>query len=356
MNSRRKSGSVGGDLVRPFPRKSPRGRLPVALTPLLRQIDRFPRCRVLILGDVMLDEYMWGSVSRISPEAPVPVVAVRSESVKVGGAGNVAANVAALGGQASLIGLVGNDAAAERLSHELDLAGVKSDGLIVDPSRPTTIKSRVVAGSQHVVRFDRESDAPASRTIQARVLAAVRERLPAADVLLISDYAKGLVGPGLVREVLALAARQRRQVAVDPKVQHLSLFKGVTVVAPNHHEAAAAARLPVRSETDLIRVGRLLLRRLRARAVLITRGEQGMSLFETGKAAVHIPTVAREVYDVTGAGDTVMGGLSLALAAGADMYAAAVIANYAAGVVVGKRGTATVTRGELERALRDGRL
>ncbi len=323
---------------------------------LLRHLPRFPRCRVLILGDVMLDEYMWGTASRISPEAPVPVVAVRSESVKVGGAGNVATNVAALGGQASLIGLVGNDMAAERLGHELELAGVKSDRLIVDPSRPTTIKSRVVAGSQHVVRFDRESDVPVSQAIRARVVAAVRERLPEVDVLLISDYAKGLVGPGLVRAVLALAARQGRMVAVDPKVQHLPLFQGVTVVAPNHHEAAAATHLPLRSEADLLRVGRTLLRRLRARALLITRGEKGMSLFEAGKAVVHIPTVAREVYDVTGAGDTVMGALSLALAAGAAMHEAAIIANYAAGVVVGKRGTATVSRGELEQALRDGRL
>ncbi len=304
----------------------------------------------------MLDEYVWGTVSRISPEAPVPVVAVRSESVKVGGAGNVATNVAALGGQASLIGLVGDDAVAERLGHELELAGVKSDGLIVDRSRPTTVKSRVVAGSQHIVRFDRESDAPILPAIRERVVAAVRERLSGTDVLLISDYAKGLIGPGLVREVLAVAARQGRIVAVDPKVQHLPLFKGVTVVAPNHHEAAAAARLQVRNEADLLRVGRVLLRRLQARAVLITRGEQGMSLFEAGKAVVHIPTVAREVYDVTGAGDTVMGALSLALAARADMREAAIIANYAAGVVVGKRGTATVTRGELERALRDGKL
>jgi D-beta-D-heptose 7-phosphate kinase/D-beta-D-heptose 1-phosphate adenosyltransferase len=268
----------------------------------------------------------------------------------------VATNVAALGGRASLIGMVGNDAAAERLGHELELAGVKSDGLIVDASRPTTIKSRVVAGSQHVVRFDRESDAPMSRAVRARVVAAVQEQLSGADILLISDYAKGLVGPGLVREILAFATRHRKLVAVDPKVQHLPLFKGVTLVAPNHHEAAAAARVSVRGEADLLRVGRSLLRRLKARALLITRGEQGMSLFETGKPVAHIPTVAREVYDVTGAGDTVMAALSLALAAGADMHAAAIIANYAAGVVVGKRGTATVTRAELERALRDGTL
>jgi len=324
--------------------------------PRLRKwLDRFPRCRVLILGDVMLDEYMWGTVSRISPEAPVPVVAVRSESVKIGGAGNVASNVAALGGRATLIGLVGNDVAAERLGHELEMAGIKSDGLIVDGSRPTTIKSRVVAGSQHVVRFDRESDAPVSQAIRGQVIAAVRERLREADVLLISDYAKGLVSPALVRAVLALAARERRLVAVDPKVQHLALFKGVTVVAPNHHEAAAAARIPVRDEADLVRAGQRLLRSLKARAVLITRGEHGMCLFEEGRPVMHIPTVAREVYDVTGAGDTVMGALSLALAAGADMREAAVLANFAAGVVVGKRGTATVSRAELERALRDGR-
>lgn len=323
---------------------------------LIHHLPRFSACRVLIVGDVMLDEYMWGTVSRISPEAPVPVVAVRSESVRVGGAANVAANVAALGGQATVIGLTGDDAAAERLGHELELAGVKSDGLIPDGSRPTTIKSRVVAGSQHVVRFDRESDLPVSRAIRARVVAAIRERLPEADVLLISDYAKGLVSPGLVRDVLALAARHRRMVAVDPKVQNLSLFKGVTVVAPNHQEAAAAVRLVVRSMADLLRVGRILLRRLKARGILITRGEQGMSLFEAGKPVVHIPTVAREVYDVTGAGDTVMSALSLALAAGAGMHEAAVIANYAAGVVVGKRGTATVTRAELERSLRDGKV
>jgi D-beta-D-heptose 7-phosphate kinase/D-beta-D-heptose 1-phosphate adenosyltransferase len=325
-------------------------------TSLLHHVARFSRCRVLILGDVMLDEYMWGAVSRISPEAPVPVVAVQSESVKVGGAGNVATNVAALGGRATLVGLVGNDAAAERLSHELELHGVKGDGLVEDRSRPTTIKSRVVAGSQHVVRFDRESDAPLSRAVRAQVMAAVRQRLPEADVLLISDYAKGLVSPGLVREVLALAARYHRMVAVDPKVQNLLLFKGVTLVAPNHHEAAAAAHLTIRSEADLLRVGQVLLRRLKARGVLVTRGEQGMSLFEAGKPVVHIPTMAREVYDVTGAGDTVMGALSLALAAGATMGEAAVIANFAAGVVVGKRGTATVTRAELEQALRDGRM
>jgi D-beta-D-heptose 7-phosphate kinase/D-beta-D-heptose 1-phosphate adenosyltransferase len=276
---------------------------------------------------------------------------VRGETVKVGGAGNVAANIAALGGQVRLVAVVGDDAAAERLAGELERAGVKADGLIVDGSRPTTIKSRVVAGSQHIVRFDRESDAPLGAGVRSAVLRKVRERLPDAEVLLVSDYAKGVVSPALMRAVLPLAARQRTIVAVDPKVQHLPLFRGVAVIAPNHHEAAAGAGILVRSDGDLMRVGEALLRRLRVEALLITRGERGMSLFQAGKPPVHIPTFAREVYDVTGAGDTVMAALSLALAAGAGMPAAATLANYAAGVVVGKRGTATVTWEELGRAL-----
>jgi D-glycero-beta-D-manno-heptose-7-phosphate kinase len=319
-------------------------------------VSRFERSRVLVLGDVMLDEYVWGTVSRISPEAPVPVVAVRSESLKIGGAGNVAANIAALGGRADVVGVVGNDAAGERLTRELDRVGVKAGGLVVDGSRPTTIKSRVVAGSQHVVRFDRESDAPLDAAVRRQVLQRVREMLPAAQVLLISDYAKGVVGSRAVREVLGMAARLKKIVAVDPKVQHVPLFRGVTVIAPNHHEAAAAARILVRDEADLLRVGQTLLRRLQARAVLITRGEHGMSLFEANNSVTHIPTAAREVYDVTGAGDTVMAVLALALAAGAPMRQAAALANYGAGVVVGKRGTATVSPAELARALRDGAM
>ncbi len=322
---------------------------------LQQYLGRFPESRVLVLGDVMLDEYVWGTVSRISPEAPVPVVAVRSESLKIGGAGNVAANIAALDGVADIVGVVGTDAAAERLTHELSRAGVKADGLVIDGTRPTTIKSRVVAGSQHVVRFDRESDAPLPPSIRQQVLRQVQARLPESDILLISDYAKGVVGARLVREILAAAARAKTPVAVDPKVQHVPLFRGVTVIAPNHHEAAAAARILVRDQADLLRVGQALLRRLQSRAVLITRGEQGMSLFEVARPVTHIPTFAREVYDVTGAGDTVMAVLALALAARASMRDAAVLANYGAGIVVGKRGTATVSRAELARALRDDR-
>jgi rfaE bifunctional protein kinase chain/domain len=347
LNFTEKWDSVADDFVRMSRVKTPRM--------LSRYLDRFPHSRVLVLGDVMVDEYVWGTVSRISPEAPVPVVAVRSETLKIGGAGNVAANIAALGGHAEVVGVVGDDAPAKRLAHELEQLQVKADGLVVDNSRPTTIKSRVVAGSQHVVRFDRESDAPIDAAVRTRVVQQVRDRLPEADVLLISDYAKGVIGPRLVREVLGLARRFKIAVAVDPKVQHMSLFRGVTVIAPNHHEAAAAARILVREEADLVRVGVRLVKQLKACAVLVTRGEHGMSLFEAQRPVAHIPTFAREVYDVTGAGDTVMAALALALAAGASMRDAAVLANYAAGVVVGKRGTATVSRAELAQALRDGR-
>ncbi|HTU03329.1 MAG TPA: D-glycero-beta-D-manno-heptose-7-phosphate kinase [Candidatus Sulfotelmatobacter sp.] len=318
---------------------------------LCKYVDRFPKVRVLVLGDVMVDEYVWGTVSRISPEAPVPVVAVQGETVKVGGAGNVACNIAGLGGQVRLLGVVGNDPPAERLVRELERAGVKGDDLLVDGSRPTTVKSRVVAGSQHVVRFDRESDEPLAAETRRRLLLRIREALPHADVLLISDYAKGVVSRALVAPTLALAKRQGTPVAVDPKVQHLGLFRGVTVVTPNHHEAAAGARILVRTEADLLRAGQVLVRRLEVDAVLITRGEHGMSLFQSAKPAVHIPACAREVYDVTGAGDTVMSALALALAAGASMVEAATLANVAAGIVVGKRGTATVERAELLSAL-----
>jgi len=325
--------------------------MPRTASALRKYLDRFPRVRVVVLGDVMVDEYVWGTVSRISPEAPVPVVAVQGETAKVGGAGNVACNIAGLGGQVRLLGVIGNDAPGERLVRELERAGVKGDDLVIDGTRPTTVKSRVVAGSQHVVRFDRESDEPLSVETRRHLLLRFREALPEADVLLISDYAKGVVSRALVKAVLALAKRLRTPVAVDPKVQHLDLFRGVTVVTPNHHEAAAGARILVRNAADLLRVGQVLLRRLDVGAVLITRGEQGMSLFQSGKPVTHIPACAREVYDVTGAGDTVMSALSLALAAGASMPEAATLANVAAGIVVGKRGTATVERPELARAL-----
>ncbi len=301
----------------------------------------------------MVDEYIWGTVSRLSPEAPVPVVEVRSESVRLGGAGNVAANVRSLGGRAGLVGVVGNDPPGERLVDQLEAVGIKSDGVVVDRSRPTTIKTRVVAGSQQVVRFDRESVQDLSREATERLVELAAERLPDVDALLISDYAKGVISRRVADRVLPLARRHRKIVVVDPKLHHLHLYKGATAVTPNHHEASAFARLPLRGEEDLLIVGRQLLRKLDVGGVVVTRGEQGISVFEDGRVT-HIPAVAKEVYDVTGAGDTVIAALGLAMASGATLREAAVIANTAAGVVVGKVGTATVSRQELLAALKDG--
>jgi len=294
----------------------------------------------------MVDEYVWGNVSRLSPEAPVPVVEVKSESFRLGGASNVAANVRSLSGRAILVGVVGNDPPAERLVDQLEAAGIKSDGVVVDRTRPTTIKTRVVAGSQQIVRFDRESALDLSKEATERLLELATERLRDADALLISDYAKGVISTRVARKILPLARRRKKIIVVDPKVHHFHLYKGATVVTPNHHEAAAFARFRLREEQDLQEVGRELRQKLGVGAVLLTRGEQGMSLFEDGQVT-HIPAVGKEVYDVTGAGDTVVAALGLALTSGASLKEAAVIANHAAGVVVGKVGTAIVSREEL---------
>ena len=301
----------------------------------------------------MVDEYIWGSVSRISPEAPVPVVEVKSESVRLGGAANVAANIRTLGGRAILVGVIGNDPPAERLVDQLEAIGIKGDGVVVDRNRPTTIKTRVVAGSQQVVRFDRESALEMSKEAVERVLELAVERLREADALLIADYAKGVISKLVARQIIPLARRRKKTIVVDPKVHHFHLYKGATVVTPNHHEAAAFARFRLREGEDPDEVGRELLQKLEVHAVLVTRGEQGMSLFEDGEVT-HIPAVAKEVYDVTGAGDTVVATLGLALASGASLKEAAVIANHAAGVVVGKMGTATVSQSELMDALKTG--
>lgn len=321
---------------------------------LTAALPRFERARVLVVGDLMLDEYIWGAVSRISPEAPVPVVQVRSESVRLGGAANVAANVRALGAQVSLVGVVGNDVAGERLVHELERIGIKGDAVLVDRGRATTIKTRVVAGSQHVVRFDREAvaDLPASgvRALSGRL----RNLLPEADALVISDYGKGVITGPLVRALLPLARRHRVPVVVDPKLALFRFYRRVAVITPNHHEAAAAAARPIRSEDDLVAVGKMLRARLDTDNLLMTRGEQGMSLFERDGTVTHIPAVAKEVYDVTGAGDTVVATVALGLAARLPVRQVAMLANQAAGVVVGKVGTATVSREELAQTFLDG--
>jgi D-glycero-beta-D-manno-heptose-7-phosphate kinase len=319
-------------------------------------VGRFGGLPVLVVGDVMLDRFIVGQVARISPEAPVPVVQFQSEHVRLGGAANVAHNIAALGGRASLVGIVGTDATAGRLREALASAGVGGDGLVEDRDRPTTEKVRIVTErNQQVARVDYERDADVTGDIERAVVESVRRLGRGAGTLLVSDYLKGTVTRAIVEALVALRGESPRRASlsaerppliVDPKIPHLGCYAGATLVTPNHHEAEAATHVRIRTDEDARRAARDFRARAQCEAVLITRGEQGMWLSEAN-AEGSIPAVAREVSDVTGAGDTVVATLALALAAGATMTEAAVLANHAAGIVVGKFGPATLTADEL---------
>jgi D-beta-D-heptose 7-phosphate kinase/D-beta-D-heptose 1-phosphate adenosyltransferase len=263
----------------------------------------------------------------------------------------VVANIRALGGGCELVGVVGGDGIAERLIAQLDQIGVKSDGILADRARLTTVKTRVVADGQHVIRFDRESTEELSPELIQGLQALIHDRLPEVDAAIISDYGKGVITARLLQDIFSRARTLRMVTVVDPKINHWTLYREVTVLTPNHWEAAAVWGRRIKTETDLLVAGRHLLDTLRVQAVLITRGPKGMSLFEADGRITHIPAVAREVYDVTGAGDTVVGVLALTLASGATMVEAARVANHAAGVVVGKVGTATVSLDELKKSL-----
>jgi D-beta-D-heptose 7-phosphate kinase/D-beta-D-heptose 1-phosphate adenosyltransferase len=308
--------------------------------------------RVLVLGDVMLDEFVWGRVSRISPEAPVPVVEVTAKSDHVGGAGNVAVNVRSLGGEAVLASVVGRDAAGARVREALASAGVAARLVDAGATRRTTLKTRIVAHGQQVVRADLEDTSDLPRELERALALAVRRELSGVSALVVSDYQKGVVTAGLLRRVLPLARRRGVPVLVDPKPRHFRFYRGAQVVTPNQLEAEQVTGLRLTGPAELAAAGRRILSLLGCRAVLVTRGEHGMSLFERGRAPLHVPAAAREVFDVTGAGDSVIAALALALAAGATLPEAAALANGAAGVVVGKLGTAQATPSELLQAVR----
>lgn len=313
------------------------------------------RRNVVVLGDVMLDEFVWGDVTRVSPEAPVPVVDIRRESVRLGGAANVLANLVALGARACVVGVVGDDSAAERLRAELRGRGASraDESLVVDGSRPTTIKTRIIAHNQLVVRADRERRAPVGEAVEDRVIEVLGRALAEADALVVSDYDKGAVTPRILREGLALARARGLHALVDPKIRNFDHYRPATLVTPNHHEALRLTNTEDDTDAGMARVARLIRERLACDCVLITRGEQGMMLLEGDGLPVYVPTVAREVYDVTGAGDTVIATLAAALSAGASLVEAATLANHAAGIVVGKLGTATATSEELVASMRE---
>lgn len=309
-------------------------------------ISSFAGRRILVLGDLMLDEFIWGKVRRISPEAPVPVVEVARESYHLGGSGNVAANLRALDGIPIPIGLVGEDFAASRLVDLLTRSGIEPSGLIAEAGRPTTVKTRIIAHSQQIVRADRESRTPLSDARNAALRHAFLKWLPSCAAVVVSDYDKGVVNRSLLSDVLPEAERAGIPVLLDPKVHHADYYRPITLITPNQREAELLTGMSIDNDSQLEAAGRLLLQKFGCPYALITRGEEGMSLFSSG-GSQHLPTFAREVFDVTGAGDTVIATLALALAAGAAMEESAILANHAAGLVVGKVGTATVNRTEL---------
>ena len=315
-------------------------------------ISKFDQAKVLVVGDLILDEFIWGNVSRISPEAPVPVVWVDSENFMPGGASNVANNIRSLGGEVHLAGVVGDDSRAEVLQSLLRKKGVHTEGIFVDKQRPTTQKTRVIAHHQQVVRIDREQLKPIPDAVIKQMISYIRDHIRSLDTVIIEDYGKGVVIPKLVRSIVQLAKKYNKIISVDPKETHFSYYRGVTTLTPNHHEAASAVGFKIKDDATLEKAGRAMLKRLRCRSVLITLGENGIAIFENGKKMVKIPTVAQEVFDVSGAGDTVISALTLALAGGASTIDAAHISNCAAGLVVGKVGVAVTTQEELTRAIR----
>lgn len=314
---------------------------------LHRFLDGAARIKVLVVGDVMLDTYVSGSASRISPEAPVPVVNVIRRRYLPGGAANVAANILAMGSRVWLAGATGVDEAGIRLRGELDRAGIGVEALIEDDARRTTTKTRITAAGQQIVRFDEEDRSPLSSSTEALLRERCGEILAGADACVISDYAKGVVGDSFCGWLIAEAARLGKPLVVDPKSRDLGRYRGATVVTPNLKETAAAVGAPIHTDEDLTRAVSLLLPKIAPSTLLVTRGEDGMSLFESGQAPQHLPALRNEVADVTGAGDTVAGVLAIALGLGLTLFDAAGIANIGAGVAVGHPGTWAVQRGEL---------
>lgn len=313
-------------------------------------IDGFPDVRLLVLGDLVLDEYVAGDVDRVSPEAPVPVVHVRDESVVLGGAANAARNVVAMGGTVEVCSVIGDDEAGDRLSGLLESLGVDLDGLVAVKGRPTTRKTRIVAQSQQIVRFDRETFDPPPEAASKALLGAIVRAIDRVDGVIIEDYGKGVLSKRVVGQTLRRCSAAGIPVAVDPKAD-LALYKGASLLKPNLREAEALTGITVRSSEDLARVAVKLQRRIGGGDIVVTRGGEGMSLFVAGKNPVHVPTVSREVYDVQGAGDTAIAALTLALRAGGSLVDAAIIANAASGIVVNKAGTATASAEELKAIL-----
>ncbi|MCJ7748316.1 MAG: D-glycero-beta-D-manno-heptose-7-phosphate kinase [Desulfobacterales bacterium] len=321
--------------------------------PMLEKIlRRFSKVNILVVGDIMMDCFIWGKVSRISPEAPVPVVAVEKETFLLGGAANVVNNIHALGGNVTLCGVVGDDEMGQKIIKKLTETKIGLQGIFVEQGRQTSTKTRIIAHHQQLVRIDRETTdhprAPTSRNLSEFL----KKNIEGFDGIILSDYGKGLLTKELIRTTIRKARETKKLIMVDPKLKNFFYYKGATVVTPNAAEASAASSILINDLSSLKSAGRMLLKKLGCDVLVITRGEEGMAIFEPRQEPFLVPTVVKEVYDVTGAGDTVIGTMALALGAGARVIEAAKLANYAAGIAVGKIGTATVSQEELIKAIR----
>jgi D-beta-D-heptose 7-phosphate kinase/D-beta-D-heptose 1-phosphate adenosyltransferase len=319
----------------------------------LEIINNFSRAGVLVVGDIMLDHFIWGKVSRISPEAPVPVVDVQKDGILLGGCANVLNTIYAIGGNVYVAGIIGSDSMGNYLLGELRQRKIETNGIVVEEGRPTTLKTRIVAHGQQMVRFDKESRKPIPQASIRKILDYVKSLRNKIGAIVISDYNKGVISRELIEGIRKIAKDSEIFICLDPKQSDFSIYEGVHVITPNHHEAQRAAGIEINDENDILSLGNALFKKYNFQALLITRGEEGMSLFEKKPKIAHtfFPAQAKEVYDVTGAGDTVIGVLALGLAAQANLKEATCLANWAAGIVVGKVGTATVSKQELKQIL-----
>jgi len=315
---------------------------------LNKGIENFGKSTILVIGDIMLDQFIWGKVSRISPEAPVPVVEVEQETTMLGGAANVVNNLASLGGKVLLCGVAGDDSPGREIISKLHELDVDISGIAIEHDRPTSVKTRIIAHAQQVVRYDREKRIPLKQKTINRIVNLIHEKKKHLSGILISDYGKGVVSRKLMDGVRGVISDCNFPVTVDPNVKNFPLYKDVTIITPNHNQAGEIAGLKIVNEQDLLKAGKRLLNKKRCRALLITRGKDGMTLFEEDGKVTYIKSVAREVYDVTGAGDTVIAALTLGIAAGLDMKSAAYLSNLAAGIVVGDVGTSSVNINNLK--------
>jgi D-beta-D-heptose 7-phosphate kinase/D-beta-D-heptose 1-phosphate adenosyltransferase len=303
----------------------------------------------------MVDEFIWGTVSRVSPEGPVPVVNVGKETLCLGGAANVVKNIYTMGGKAYVCGVVGKDSWGDYLIKELEKMGIKSDGIIMEGDRRTTIKTRIIGNNQQIVRFDHEDYHDISSSTRKKILSYIDKNLENIDGVIVSDYGKGVVVRKLLKESLPKFKKAGKIIGVDPKISHFNTYSGVTIITPNKIEVGEAMGIKIKDSKDVEKAGTKLLQKLRCEAVLVTQGEEGMTLFQKAGKISKIPTMAMEVYDVTGAGDTVISTCVLALISGASFYEAAFISNLAAGKVVGKLGTAFVDKEELSLTIKSNK-